>query len=573
MLAVALATLPLKKLVTFYMYLVSSVILFGAYYLSSVFVNAEKLSSHDRDTLPAILEDRDLMKRVILQLVAQCFIAAIVGYLLNLTDWTKYLLLVFALPVIARLAGLPCRDLPAVHNFSTIFTTLMASFTLFNHLGLVLDLGKDGVNRVNVAVHELGWIPVIIQFWHTIMLPAQLVMFWLFLYCTQLYIYVYTENHPVLQEGWIVVVLASIGECCATPVSLFALCVTISYISYYILTLTKLYLQGLDGLAHDNDNMRGWAEGFTMLLIAVQTGLLELKPLQRAFLMSILLFIVASSLIQSMYELTDPVLLSLSAAHNKSVLKHLRAVLLCTILWMLPLYMTYSICQYFDLDFWLMIIVSSCLLTSVQVIGSLVVYLFFMYDTIRNEPWEALDDIVYYTRSTVRVLEFLVAVFVVCYGLKESFSGEWSWVNSSILIVHCYFNVWQRLQSGWKIFLLRCEAVKKIESLPMASEEQLSELNDVCAICFNEMNQAKITNCGHFYHASCLRKWLYVKDTCPMCHQKIHVNDSASPGDSEGTSTTNDNSSHSSDADDSDSDLYLDFNSDTESESESEDEM
>jgi hypothetical protein len=78
---------------------------------------------------------------------------------------------------------------------------------------------------------------------------------------------------------------------------------------------------GFEAFTHDNDNMRGWTEGFTMLLIAVQTDVLDLKPLQRAFLMSILLFIVASSLIQSMYELADPVLLALSASHNKSVFK------------------------------------------------------------------------------------------------------------------------------------------------------------------------------------------------------------------------------------------------------------
>ncbi len=38
--------------------------------------------------------------------------------------------------------------------------------------------------------------------------------------------------------------------------------------------------------------------------------------------MSLLLFIVASSLIQSMYELTDPVLLALSASHNPRYVGH-----------------------------------------------------------------------------------------------------------------------------------------------------------------------------------------------------------------------------------------------------------
>lgn len=35
------------------------------------------------------------------------------------------------------------------------------------------------------------------------------------------------------------------------------------------------------------------------------------------------------------------------------------------------------------------------------------------------------------------------------------------------------------------------------------------------------MNSAVITYCGHFFHGNCLRKWLYVQETCPMCHQTV----------------------------------------------------
>lgn len=35
------------------------------------------------------------------------------------------------------------------------------------------------------------------------------------------------------------------------------------------------------------------------------------------------------------------------------------------------------------------------------------------------------------------------------------------------------------------------------------------------------MTSAVITYCGHFFHGNCLRKWLYVQETCPMCHTPI----------------------------------------------------
>lgn len=33
------------------------------------------------------------------------------------------------------------------------------------------------------------------------------------------------------------------------------------------------------------------------------------------------------------------------------------------------------------------------------------------------------------------------------------------------------------------------------------------------------MASAKITKCKHFFHGVCLRKWLYVQDRCPLCHE------------------------------------------------------
>lgn len=368
-LSLVLATLPLRQLVWLYMYVVSGGLLLGSFLLSRELVESERAREEADGSIAwtTLLEDRQHCQRLLLHLLAQAVVSALVAYLIDFTNWTRFLLLVFALPVFSCIIGLPVVVMHILHNFATIFTLMMGLFYLFNNLGNMIDLCKEGVSYAAASIRLLGILPVLINFWHVVLLPLQLLLFWLVLFLSQLYFFINSENHTIWQEGWIVILLASIGECCATPVSLFALCVTITYSSYAILSLTKLYLQGFGAFNNDNDTMRGWTEGFTMLLIAVQTDLLDLKPLQRAFLMSILLFIVVSSLIQSMYEIADPILLGLSASHNKSVFKHARAVALCTFLWMFPLYMTYSICQYFDLDFWLMVIVSSCLLTSVQV--------------------------------------------------------------------------------------------------------------------------------------------------------------------------------------------------------------
>lgn len=95
-----------------------------------------------------------------------------------------------------------------------------------------------------------------------------------------------------------------------------------------------------------------------------------------------------------------------------------------------------------------------------------------------------LDEVVYCVNGVCRALEFLLAVCVVLYGAWECVFGEWSWLGASVLIVHSYCSVWLRARAGWSNFLLRREAARKISSLPRATQQQLKDHNDVCAICY-----------------------------------------------------------------------------------------
>lgn len=45
--------------------------------------------------------------------------------------------------------------------------------------------------------------------------------------------------------------------------------------------------------------------------------------------------------------------------------------------------------------------------------------------------------------------------------------------------------------------------------------------HDNGASSFQDMKSAIITPCGHFFHAGCLKKWLYVQETCPLCHCQL----------------------------------------------------
>ena len=195
---------------------------------------------------------------------------------------------------------------------------------------------------------------------------------------------------------------------------------------------------------------------------------------------------------------------------------------LCAVLCVIPAYMSCLLISTVDLDLWTLVVISSSLLTSIQVLGHLVHYALYLYDSFGPDNLESIDDYVYYLKSLVHTLELLSALFVVCAGLKEASTGHWSLLNTLVLLVHCYFNVWVRIKSGWRTFLLRQAAVNRMLTLVEATEAQLRSYNDVCAICYSDMQlSAKITPCGHYFHGGCLKKWLFLQDHCPMCSAKI----------------------------------------------------
>merc|ERR1719376_1814406 len=166
----------------------------------------------------------------------------------------------------------------------------------------------------------------------------------------------------------------------------------------------------------------------------------------------------------------------------------------------------------------------------------------------RETPMDSLDDVVYHLKSGMAAVELLSALFVMRAGLGESWTagaGNWSFVNIVIIILHFYFNILLRIINGWQSFRARQAAVNRIQSLKDATDEQLEAFNDVCAICYGDMapqsdaaasyhdalrndasssSECKVTPCGHFFHARCLKKWLLTSagsNQCPMCQTNV----------------------------------------------------
>uniref|UniRef100_A0A671LC31 E3 ubiquitin-protein ligase RNF139 n=1 Tax=Sinocyclocheilus anshuiensis TaxID=1608454 RepID=A0A671LC31_9TELE len=225
-------------------------------------------------------------------------------------------------------------------------------------------------------------------------------------------------------------------------------------------------------------------------------------------------------------RMTDPVLMSLSASHVSSVRRHVPVLLVSLVLFALPVLLSYVLWHHYVLNTWLFAVTAFCVELCLKVLVSLTVYALFMIDGFYNVLWEKLDDYVYYVRSTGNVVEFVFGVIMFGNGAYTMMFESGSKIRACMMCLHAYFNIYLQAKNGWKTFINRRTAVKKINSLPEVKGATLREIEDVCAICYQEFAaSARITPCHHYFHALCLRKWLYIQDTCPMCHQHVYIED------------------------------------------------
>lgn len=509
-----LLLLPIPRVRSLYTHFVSALLLLSSHLMSKYYIQLEANFARKW------YDDFGFAQRQAAAFTIHALLAGVVFVLLD-QPYRPLLpiLSCYTLPVVARTLSCPVYLLEALHNFGSALMCIGVAYYFYGQLPAVVTFIKDTYLDTLLLTYRYGWLGLVTLFWNKVFVPTHFLLFWLIEFSVKL-----AENYPTRDGPWYVLALSAASAVCASPVTLVASSVAVAYIARTTLVGAQALLHGSLAYPNDNPMHSGWTEGLTMLLLAVQTGLTELHLPGRAAVLLVILFIVTSSLLQSVLEITEPVVLALSASQSRQVWRHVRVLVACIFLVAFPIWLARQLAALFPVDFWMMVVLSSCVLTSVQVGGLLIVYGLSVYDIFHQaELWESLDDVVYITRALTKGLEFIVAVFVVGVGLWESTTDKWNFANSSVLLVHCYFNVWQRVQAGWKSFVLRREALRKTDTLPEASAEELRRHNDVCAICYSDMKAACRTNCQHFFHRPCLRKWLYIQDKCPLCHAPVTV--------------------------------------------------
>lgn len=455
----------------------------------------------------------------------------------------------------------------ALLNVQSVFAALVVLDIMIPIWGLIIELPMDVrqlvaiasglVLAINTAVYltlKLKWFYYSCRYvfllvrhmyriygvqllvedtWKRIRFPDVLRVFWLTRMTAQAIILVYVVKVVRNESGeqtyltwdvfWDLISNLIISGCDST-LTVLGMSAVISSIAHYL----GLSILAFIGSTEEEDKRLGFVAPVLFFILALQTGLSGLDPEERLVRLSRNMCLLLTAILHFIHGMTDPVLMSLSASHVSSVRRHLPVLLVSVCLFVLPIVLSYVLWHHYALNTWLFAVTAFCVELCLKVIVSLTVYTLFMVDGYYNVLWEKLDDYVYYVRSTGNVIEFIFGVIMFGNGAYTMMFESGSKIRACMMCLHAYFNIYLQAKNGWKTFINRRTAVKKINSLPEVKGEQLRDIEDVCAICYQEFaTSARLTPCHHYFHALCLRKWLYIQDTCPMCHQKVYIEEEA----------------------------------------------
>ncbi|KAK9501313.1 hypothetical protein O3M35_012050 [Rhynocoris fuscipes] len=489
-----------KHLLIVYMYLISVGVVFISYWGNVTTIKTVMMSMNDSPT--SLLED-------ILSLNFDR-IFRLDGYEMKL--WP----VIFLAPSFLCILPFPPTILQHAPVFAAVLPLAMVKFVLWSSSFSIIQTVYGGYVHARTFVSNFGLSALMETEWLRLNVPCVLRTFWLLRLIEQavsLQLPITLDLQSLFFTGKSLLITG-----CETLTAVLGMTSVISYICHYIGCFFQWVLLTDD----EDDKSIGTVSAILFYILALQTGLTGLEPEKRFVRLCRNFCLLFTALLHFIHNIVNPLLMSLSASHNPSLHRHVRALAVCLFLIVYPVSLLAYLWSHHPMSTWLLAVSAFSVEVIVKVVVSLLIYALFLIDAYRSTFWEKLDDYVYYIRAFGNTVEF-------CFGIFLFFNGAWilmfessGAIRAGMMGIHAYFNIWCEARAGWSVFMKRRTAVNKIESLPEASENQLARLDDVCAICYQEMRTAKITRCNHYFHGVCLRKWLYVQDRCPLCHDILY---------------------------------------------------
>lgn len=413
--------------------------------------------------------------------------------------------------------------------FASLLPLILVKYVIWTSAYTIVQVIYTGYQHGRLFVSNYGLSALVETEWMRLNVPCVLRVFWVLRVAEHAIVLLMDsyddDTDEVMKVSTLLAVqsLASMAKSllvtgCETITAVLGMTSVISFFCHHI----GNFFQWILLTEEEEDKSIGTVSAILFYILALQTGLTSLNPEKRFVRLCRNFCLLFTALLHFLHNIVNPMLMSLSASHNPSTHRHVRALGVCAFLIIFPISLLVYLWSQHSISTWLLAVSAFSIEVIVKVVVSLMIYSLFLIDACRTTFWEQLDDYVYYIRAFGNTIEF-------CFGIFLFFNGAWillfesgGAIRAVMMCIHAYFNIWCEARAGWSVFMKRRTAVNKINSLREASADQLDRLDDVCAICYQEMHSAKITRCNHYFHGVCLRKWLYVQDRCPLCHDILY---------------------------------------------------
>ncbi|CAD1473324.1 unnamed protein product, partial [Heterotrigona itama] len=169
---------------------------------------------------------------------------------------------------------------------------------------------------------------------------------------------------------------------------------------------------------------------------------------------------------------------------------------------------------------------AECILLGVRTIHVMVRYIIHLYDTrgagtSSQRSWDKRGPLTYYTDLAAELI--VLAVDFLHHVHMLLWSNIFLSMASLVICMqlrYLFYEI-QRKITKHRNYLAVLNHME--QNYPMASQEELAENSDNCAICWEKMETARKLPCAHFFHNSCLQSWLEQDTSCPTCRLALSM--------------------------------------------------
>ena len=323
-------------------------------------------------------------------------------------------------------------------------------------------------------------------------------------------------------EGWLVVLQRGICESSETLAGGLGLSAVFGYLVAGVSMLLFFAVGRLAG-AVEGQSSSNPAQNAAILINMILWNRIIGMPFNEHLPSKLHMFIMMLSITTRNYTgLIQSSTVKFAASQSRNVMHHVRVLLFSLFFLLLPVYVTYQMTSSYGSSAWVYTVVHVLVMNAIQMTGCLASYIILVVDNFTSHNlWENVDSPLLVSTCVTFIIHIMALLFCIGCALWVVFY-EFEWQIVAVIIVSLC-DIFIRIGVCIVLYAARMEILAKLETLPNATAQQLLAYDNVCAICLEPMDIARITPCGHIFHANCLFKSLNIRPTCPWCNQDIAV--------------------------------------------------